>query len=80
MITDALKKLDRLDFKATRTDAAFDLGVRKFRSWNANDGLDFQIGISGNGFEASRNLNRDDLISIRDWINEALQASEMEAA
>jgi hypothetical protein len=80
MITDAMKLIDHLDFENTRTEAALDLGVRKFRTWNANDGLDFQIGISGNGFEASRNLNRDELISIRDWINEALQASEVEIA
>ena len=80
MLTDALKKLAKLEFEPMRYEAAFDLGVRKYRPCDAADGLDFHIAISGNGFEATRNLNRDDLISIRDWINEALQASEMEAA
>lgn len=72
MITEALRKLHTLEFNAARYEPAFDIGVRKYGS---TIDFDFQIGISGNGFEATRNLTRDDLIEIRDWINEALVAS-----
>lgn len=78
MLTDTLKKLSPLEFRADRYGPDFDISVRKFHV--SKDGLDFTIGISGNGFEAFRNLTRDDLIEIRDWINDALAASEMEAA
>lgn len=78
MITDALKKLSPMEFKAEQYEPAFDICVRRFH--HSKDGFDFNIGISGNGFEASRNLTRDDLIEIRDWINEALALSEMEVA
>jgi hypothetical protein len=80
MISETLKKFDALVFETTKTEPALEVGVRKYRTWNAADGLDFQVAIFGNGFEASHNLNRDELIAIRDWINDALVASEMERA
>lgn len=80
MITDAMKKIEPLEFAADRYQPTFDLSVRKYRPVYGTNGLDFQIGISGNGFEAIRNLTRDDLTEIRDWINAALAASEKKAA
>lgn len=75
MITDEMNKIKPLEFNADRYEPYFDICARRFH--RTKDGLDFQVGISGNGFEATRNLTRDDLIEIRDWINEALAASEL---
>jgi hypothetical protein len=69
-----------LDFSATHAEPAFDLAVRKYRTYNAADGYDFQASIFGNGFEASRNLTREDLIVIREWIDIVLEASKALAA
>ena len=80
MITERMKKIESLSLEETKIDPGLDIGVRRYRTWNAADGLDFQVAIYGNGFEASRNCNRDELIAMRDWINEALAASEMESA
>ena len=82
MINAALKAIETLTLGETKIDPLFDLGVRKYRAsyYGNDDGLDFQVVIYGNGFEASRNCNRNELIAMRDWINEALAASEMERA
>lgn len=80
MITEQMSKIESLELEETKRDPRFEIAVRKYRGSYARDGLDFEIAVLGNGFEASRNCNRDELIAIRDWINEALAASEMEAA
>lgn len=71
MLSPALKKIGRLDIAAADYEPAFDIGVRKFDPY---DRREFQIGISASGIEATRNLNRDELIAVRDWINEARAA------
>lgn len=74
-MNEALKALKPLTLKRT---PELNLSVLHHFSWVSSNGLDFQIGISGDGFDAYRNCNRDELIAIRGWINEALAASETE--
>lgn len=75
MINAALKAVETLKFEATKSEPDFDVAVRKYRTYGAADGYDFQITVFGNGFEASRNLTRDDLVTIREWIDVAIDAS-----
>ena len=69
-----MKNIDRLDFEETKREPAFDLGYRRYRLYR-DDNFDFQVGISGNGFEARRNLSLDGLVEIRNWIDEVVTAS-----
>lgn len=75
MSNEALKAIETLKFEAAKHDPAFDISVRKYRTYNAADGLDFQVSVYGDGFEASRNLNCDELLMIREWIDAALEAA-----
>lgn len=68
-----LKVIETLILEETNRDPRFDIGVRKY---GAPNGLDFQVAIYGNGFEATRNCNRDELVAMRDWIDEVLEASK----
>lgn len=76
-----MKNIERLEFDETTREPAFDLGYRRHFYLDRKDGLDFQIGISGNGFEARRNLSLEDLTQVRDWIDEVVRAAKkMEGA
>jgi hypothetical protein len=77
MISAALKAIDSLKFDGPKNEADFDLAVRKYGMHG--DGCDFQVAIYGAGFEATRNLTRDDLLTIREWIDVALMASAAKA-
>lgn len=72
MINAALKSLDDLKHQDQDNEPEFELRVRKY---GHTGGLDFQMSIYGTGFEATRNFNLDELISVRDWIDEAIAAS-----
>jgi len=74
----ALKAIETLKFEGPKTEPDFDLSVRKYG--HHNNGFDFHVVIYGAGFEASRNLNREDLLTIREWIDEAILASAPETA
>lgn len=65
-----------IEFTATNTSPELALRERRF----VTDGKDYQISISGNGFEAHRNLTRRDMIAIRDWINGVLTVLDEAAA
>lgn len=78
MINAALKAIETMKFEGTENEADFDLAVRKYH--NSSDGHDFQVAIYGSGFEASRNLTKDDLLTIRGWIDLALEAAAAQKA
>jgi hypothetical protein len=75
MINAALKAIETMKFEGTKNEADFDFAVRKYRAPGTADAYDFQVAIYGTGFEASRNLTRDDLLTIREWIDVALAVS-----
>jgi hypothetical protein len=75
MLTDAAKKIESLKFDESKVEPELEFAIRKYLK--PFDGLDcFQVAIYGPGFEAVRNLNTDDLMGIRDWINAVLAALE----
>jgi len=79
MINEAMKAIQTLNFEGPASEPDFNLSVRKYRTYG-DAAYDFQVSVFGNGFEASRNLTRDDLLTIREWIDVALEASAPKTA
>lgn len=78
MLDARLKIIARFNLAGDRDNPGLDLGVRHLRHTDLE--RDFILTICGNGFEAWRNLSRDELIAIQDWIHDALAATGKDAA